>query len=226
MLNPSDIGMMFDCDGTLIDSMPAWRGMETHLAELCGVELSRAQRDDLTTFSIPECAKFFHDMGLGADEDEVLQIMDDYMYRFYRELSKPRPGALEFIRGLHEAGVHMCITSSTPQKYLQVGMEHCGFTPYLEAICSVDDVQSTKRTPKVWQHAQGILGTATENTWGVEDALYAVEVLKSAGYRTLGIHDHDLAGTFAQLHAACDHALHTFDGFSAGDFLAIACAEA
>lgn len=225
-LNPTDIGVMFDCDGTLLDSMPAWRGMETHLAELCGVELSKAQRDDLTTFSIPECAKFFHDMGLGADEDEVLEIMDGYMYRFYSELSVPRPGALELVRGLYEAGAHLAITSSTPQHYLQAGMKHCGFAPYLEVICSVDDVNSSKRTPKVWQYAQGILGTATENTWGVEDALYAVLVLKEAGYHTLGIHDHDLAGSFAQLYAECDHAVHTFEGFSAGDFLAIACSEA
>lgn len=213
---------MFDCDGTLIDSMPAWRGMEGHLANLCGVELSRQQRDDLTTFSIPECAAFFHNMGLGADEDEVLGIMDDYMYTFYREKSEPRPGVLELLAGLHEAGVHLSITSSTPQKYLQVGAAHCGFDKYFEAICSVDDVNSTKRTPKVWQYAQAKMGTPLEGTWGVEDSLYAVEVLKGAGYKTLGIYDQDLSATPEQLQQHCNHALLTFEGFSATDFLEIA----
>lgn len=216
---------MFDCDGTLIDSMLAWRGMESHLAELCGVTLSRQQKDDLTTFSIPECAKFFHDMGLGANEDEVLHIMDDYMYVFYREQAVARPGVLDLVAGLYERGVHCCVTSSTPQKYLQVGMEHCGFKPYLEGIFSVDDVNSSKRTPKLWQYAQAQMGTPLEGSWGVEDAIYAVDVLRGAGFHTLGIYDQDLSATYSQLQAGCDHALRTFEGFTAEDFLQIAQAE-
>ena len=221
-MDASHIGVMFDCDGTLIDSMVAWRGLEDEMAGRVGIELSRADKDAITAFTIPECAAFFHERGLGASVDEVIGLMDDYMLAFYRERAVPRPGSLDFVRGLHEAGARLCITSSSPQRYLQAGMERCGFAPYLHAIVSVDDVGASKREPAVWNHACELLGTPRATTWGVEDSVYAVHTLTGAGYPTLGIYDCDLSGTKEQLAAACTHTIDTFEDFTAEDFLRIA----
>ena len=140
-MNASRIGVIFDCDGTLLDSMMVWREAESALARRAGVTLTANDTDALTAMTIPECGAFFHErFGLGASGDEVVAMMDELMLEFYRERVAARPGALEFVQALAERGVRMSVASSSPQPYLQAGLERCGFTPCLDAIVSVDDV--------------------------------------------------------------------------------------
>ena len=93
------IGVIFDCDGTLIDSMMVWRETEAGLARRANVTLTAAEIDALTAMTIPECGAFFHErFGLGSSGDEVVAMMDELMLEFYRERALARPGALEFVQ--------------------------------------------------------------------------------------------------------------------------------
>ena len=119
------IGVIFDCDGTLIDSMMVWRETEAGLARRANVTLTAAEIDALTAMTIPECGAFFHErFGLGSSGDEVVAMMDELMLEFYRERALARPGALEFVQALAERGVRMSVASSSPQPYLQAGLGH------------------------------------------------------------------------------------------------------
>ena len=168
------IGVIFDCDGTLIDSMDAWRDLEGELGRRAGVELTSEDRQTLCTLNIPESAQYFHDrFGLGASGDEVVGMMDEIMLDFYGNRAVARPGALAFIDGLARHGVVMSVASSSPKPYLEAGLACAGIAPYLEAVVSVEDVHSNKRNPKVYDHTRDLMGTSTSLTWGFEDAIYA-----------------------------------------------------
>lgn len=220
MTDVSTIGVIFDCDGTLLDSMKVWREAEGELARRAGVTLSAAETDALTSMTIPECGSFFHErFGLGASSDEVVAMMDELMLEFYRECALARPGALAFVQGLAERGVRMSVASSSPQPYLQAGLERCGFAPYFDAIVSVDDVGASKREPAVYDRAREVMGTPLATTWGVEDSVYAVGTLTAAGYRTLGIYDCDISGTREALRDAAERFVESFKGFDVETFI-------
>lgn len=214
------IGVIFDCDGTLIDSMDAWRDLEGELGRRAGVELTSEDRQTLCTLNIPESAQYFHDrFGLGASGDEVVGMMDEIMLDFYGNRAAARPGALAFIEGLARHGVVMSVASSSPKPYLEAGLACAGIAPYLEAVVSVEDVHSNKRNPKVYDHTRDFMGTSTSLTWGFEDAIYAVRTLARAGYGTVGVYDHDLSGTWDQLSAEADLAIRSFEDLDAEMFL-------
>lgn len=214
------IGVIFDCDGTLIDSMDAWRDLEGELGRRAGVELTSEDRQTLCTLNIPESAQYFHDrFGLGASGDEVVGMMDEIMLDFYGNRAVARPGALAFIDGLARHGVVMSVASSSPKPYLEAGLACAGIAPYLEAVVSVEDVHSSKRNPKVYDHTRDLMGTSTALTWGFEDAIYAVRTLARAGYGTVGVYDHDLSGTWGQLSAEADLAIRSFEDLDAEMFL-------
>ena len=214
------IGVIFDCDGTLIDSMDAWRDLEGELGRRVGVELTSEDRQTLCTLNIPESAQYFHDrFGLGASGDEVVGMMDEIMLDFYGHRAVARPGALAFIAGLARHGVVMSVASSSPKPYLEAGLACAGIAPYLEAVVSVEDVHSNKRNPKVYDHTRDLMGTSTSLTWGFEDAIYAVRTLARAGYGTVGVYDHDLSGTWGQLSAEADLAIRSFEDLDAEMFL-------
>ena len=54
MASEAPIGVIFDCDGTLLDSMGVWREMESEFAHRAGGELSPIDKDRLTTMTTPE----------------------------------------------------------------------------------------------------------------------------------------------------------------------------
>lgn len=219
-MNASSIGVIFDCDGTLLDSMMVWREAEAELARRAGVTLKPEETDALTAMTIPECGAFFHErFGLGASGDDVVTMMDELMLEFYRERVLARPGALAFVQELARRGVHLSVASSSPQAYLQAGLTRCGFAPYLDAIVSVDDVGASKREPAVYDHARELMGTPLIGTWGVEDSVYAVHTLNDAGYRTLGIYDCDLSGTAEALSATADRFITDFESLEAETFM-------
>lgn len=217
------IGVIFDCDGTLVDSMGVWRELEESLTRRGGFSLSKEDTDTITTLSIPETAAYLHShFALGSCADEVQAMIDGFMLDYYRHRATARPGALDFVRGLHEAGIPMAVASSTPSELLVAGIRSTGFAPYMEAIVSVDDVGESKRSPAVYDRARQALGTARAHTWGFEDATYAVHTLKEAGYRACGVFDDNRAGTWEDLQAAADFAVASFEELTPGGFMAVA----
>lgn len=219
-MDASCVGVVFDCDGTLLDSMDVWREVEADLAHRAGVVLSAADTDELTTLTIPECGLFFHDrFNLGESGSDVVNMIDQLMLDYYHTRAQARPGALSFVQELCEHGVRVSVASSSPQPYLQAGLARCGFAHYLDAIVSVDDVGKSKREPAVFDRARTCMGTPLETTWGVEDSVYAVQTLRNAGYRTLGIYDCDLSGTHEQLMSVADRTILSFEELSADTFL-------
>ena len=123
------IGVIFDCDGTLIDSMDAWRDLEGELGRRAGVELTPDDRRTLCTLNIPESAQYFHSRyDLGASGDEVVGMMDEIMLDWYGNRAVARPGALRFIDELARRGVVMSVASSSPKPYLEAGLACAGIS--------------------------------------------------------------------------------------------------
>ena len=208
------IGVVFDCDGTLLDTMEMWHEVESELAREAGVEVTPELVKELATLTLPEVAALFHGrFGLGAGEAEVLGMIQEMAVRQYRTSATARPGALETVRALVEAGARCSVASSSSQEMLQAGLERAGFLPMLDAVWSVDDVGVSKREPAVYDAARDSMGTAKELTWGAEDAIYAVRTLNAAGYRSVGIYDCDGSGTWEELRAEATLPILTWEGF-------------
>ena len=211
MASEAPIGVIFDCDGTLLDSMGVWREMESEFAHRAGGELSPTDKDRLTTMTTPEAGEFFHTkFGLGASPQEVVRMVGEYMMEFYSTRATARPGALEFVRSLFERGVRLSVASSSPMPYLLAGLSHTGFLPMLDAVVSVDDVGKPKREPAVYDRARSLMGTELSRT------------LKRAGYHTLAVYDCDLSGTYAELSASAERAVRDFRDLDPDEFIEFA----
>lgn len=223
MSEQSSIGAIFDCDGTLVDSMDVWRELEADLAARVNVSLSRDEKDAIMAMTIPEVGEYFHNTyGLGDSAADVVQMINDFMMDFYTTKATLKPGAAEFVAGLYERGVPMCVASSTPTKLLVACMEHLGLAPYFQAIVSVDDVGMSKRDARVYDYCRKIMGTEKAGTWGFEDAIYAIHTLKEARYPTFAIFDCDLSGTIQELQDTADRTALSFTEVNPDAFLMLA----
>ena len=182
-------GAIFDCDGTLLDSLGAWRGLEDEVSRLAGVTVTPEEHKMFTTFTIPEVARYFHEQyGLASSMEAVMGIMDEYMMSYY-ERAHLMPGAEAILESCARNNVKMSMASSSKPQFLWAGARATGIADYFSAIVSVEEVGASKREPAVYDRAREAMGTEKALTWGFEDALYAMDTLVKAGYPVFGLYD-------------------------------------
>lgn len=221
------MGVIFDCDGTLLDSLGVWSKMEHYLADQAQATLAQEDIDKLVTLTNPESAVLFHEnYGLGETALEVEKMMDDFLLSYYRNEAVCRPGAFDFVKGLYDAGVVMTMASSSPLSYLEAGLEHTGLNAFIQEAISVDDVGHSKREPQIYLYAQKCMGSDSKFTWGFEDSVYALHTLRSAGFRTVGIYAGEEYGTHEELAAAADLVIDSFEELNAPDFIEMTFSDA
>lgn len=217
------IGLILDCDGVLLDSMGAWEKAEFDTCATVGIEPTKEDIDIVNTMTLMEaCQYYFDKYGAGGSAEAVYRIIDASMMDFYGTRAVAYEGSVEFVRDLHSAGVRTCVVSSSPLRYLQAGLESCGYLPYLDGILSADELHMTKREHPIFERALEILGTEKHSTWGFDDTAYALRTLTSVGCHTIGIYSSDMNSTFETLQETAQHAYRSLGALGAQGFLRLA----
>lgn len=185
-------GAIFDCDGTLIDSMGMWSHAFTWLCERYGVEGVPMER--VESISLRDgCALLHDEYGAGSSVDEVYEDMCAHVRDAYEHEVPLMPGAREFLDELAAAGVPMILASSTPVRELRCALAANDLAGYFVDVVSTEDVGGRdKEFPDVYLEAARRLGTPRSSTWVFEDAPFGVRTARRAGFPVVGLmNDHD-----------------------------------
>jgi beta-phosphoglucomutase-like phosphatase (HAD superfamily) len=214
-------GVIFDCDGTLMDTMGLWVGIEREFGRRVGHVFSKAEEDVLRSLTISETGEYLHGtFGILDSPQAVVGEIERLAQDFYATKSQLKPGALRFLQALHQDGIPCAIASSSPHSLLDPGVRHTGIADYLLAVVSTDDVGASKRQSAVYDRARQLMGSDLDATWVFEDGAYTFATTVPAGYGTVGVYDSDDSGTFGQLAKLADVAIRSYDELDVDCFLA------
>ncbi|MGN0301670.1 MAG: HAD family hydrolase [Anaerotardibacter sp.] len=222
-MNQSKVtGLIFDCDGTILDSMPAWHSMEKELARRAEIPLTPALQDELNANTLEQTVSFFHEVGgLGVSFEELHKETLSLLARCYVS-SRMKPGIAGFLREAAKRDIPMVVASSSPSSIIEIGLKSTGLLHFFKSIVSASDMHASKRNPEVIEEAFSRLGIETQNkglseegvrkgVWGVEDSVYSLKIFSQQGFNTIGIYDSDIAGTFSQLTKTATVAVKSYD---------------
>ena len=213
-------GVLLDCDGTLLDTMPLWHAMERMLAKRAGIEFTEKLFEMLNANTLTQTVAFFHEeYGVGLTSAVLFEECSAALRNAYRTRVRPKPGVLDFIESLNKAQVPVAIVSSSPYIFLEAGLEHTGIMPYITLVCSAEDEGRTKRDPEYLIECARRLDVDPENACLIDDSAYALAAARAAGMRTLGVYDSEIAGTMHDLRQVSDIALHTLTELNIDCFL-------
>ena len=204
-------GFIFDCDGTLLDSMRAWDEVEARQFRSTGHDFTEAELEEIRSAPMSESSRILHERyGLGTSAQDVMDTFDSFLLDFYESKVEPLPGAREFVESVRRRGVACSVVSSSPDRYIFAGLRRCGMFDDFAAVISTDSVGISKSDPGIYRVAIERMGSDLATTWGADDAIYAVRVMKGMGMRAIGVYDGDGTGTFGQLEQTADIAIRSF----------------
>jgi len=187
-------GAIFDCDGTIVDSMGMWRTVFDVMCERYGVASDPAFFGGIETLSLrDECRALHDEKHVGTSADDLYEEICAYVTDKYEHEIPTLPGCEAFLRTMHEAGIPMAVASSTPAREVRRALEAHGLGDCFDVVVSTEDVGGRdKEYPDVYLEALRRLGTSRETTWVFEDAPFGVRTSKRAGFHVVAIfNEHD-----------------------------------
>lgn len=183
-------GIIFDVDGTILDSMIIWEHAGERYLEQLGIEAEKGLGERLFTMSMKEGAQYLkRTYGLLKSTEEIIGGINEVVTSFYCKEAKPKEGVREFLEKQREKGVKMTVATSTDRFLIEEAFRRLDLEKYFGRIFTCSEVGVGKSEPTIFHEASRFMGTTPEETWVFEDGLYAIETAKKAGYHTVGIYD-------------------------------------
>ena len=179
--------VLWDMDGTLIDSEPLWIEEERRLMESLGVEWT----DDDARYCLGgPMARVDHYMRERSGQEFESGVLSSRLLTMVAErFAGPlpfAPGALELLEELQSIEVEMALVSASPRNLIDKAMTSFGENRF-KVIISNNDVNKPKPDPEGYLLAAERLGVEIARTLIIEDSIPGIGAAQSSGAFVLGI---------------------------------------
>lgn len=181
---------IFDFDGTLFDSMSVWDSAGEVYLRALGKTPKPSVGEDVRALSLQQAACYFkREYGLPLSEEEIAAGINRTVERFYIHEVLPKPGVLDFLKRMKEAGIHTCIATASDRPLIEAALARCGMTHDFEAVFTCSEVGHGKDSPAIFRTAMAHFGADRGSTVVFEDALHAVQTAKADGFAVAAVWD-------------------------------------
>lgn len=201
---------IFDMDGTLIDSMPVWRTLGKTYLRTKGIVPPADLRKVIAPMTMLQSAEYFQTLGVPGRAPQIAAELDAWMRKRYESDIPARPGAGDYLAELKARGVRCCVATATDPGLAGICLDRLKLLKYFEFIVSCETIGCTKTAPDIYHLAAGRLGAVPAQIAVYEDAPYAAETARRAGYYTVGVFDDSPEASQERLKAACNEYILSF----------------
>lgn len=200
--------IIFDMDGTLIDSIGMWNTVDRELIQRLGHEVLdegeiQQQRDEiLRTFShskdayLEYCAFLKETYHASFSKEEIRNLRYEIATSYMIEVIDFKPDAEKFLHYLKEKGFTLVIASTTSDANLKTYMtlnqkmgDKVDFEEVFALVLGRDVVSKMKPNPEIHHFIMEKLGVSSLECLIVEDSLIGLEAAENAGIEAVLMYD-------------------------------------
>ena len=183
-------GVLFDMDGTIIDSEPYWMRAERELVESFGGTWGEQQAYALVGSGLWNSASLLISAGVELEHEVIIDKLSARVREQISESVPWRPGARELMAEILQAGLPMALVTMSiglNARAVSAALDHELGQKVFSAIISADDVERPKPDPEAYLAGAAAIGVDISDTLSFEDSSYGAASAFSAGSITIGI---------------------------------------
>ena len=181
-------GLIFDCDGTLVDSMPLhWRAWDT-VCQRHGIEFSEERHYAMG--GIPSrkiLAMLKEEQGLDFDPDEVSREKEVAYLPLMPEVELIEP--VVAIAREHRGRIPMAVATGGRTQFIRPLLERLDIADWFSALVTSDDVANPKPAPDTYLKAAALLGVPAEECRAFEDTDLGMDSIRAAGMEAVDVRE-------------------------------------
>lgn len=182
--------VIFDLDGTLLDSMHCWEDVDRNFLLENGVEPPEGVSDVVKKMTIYDSASYFKtQFSLSQSCQEIIDRIEEMVREQYFNTIPLKDGAYELVKNLKAMGIKMCVASATYNSLAYAALKRLGIIDSLEFVLTCSDVGAGKDKPDIFHAAAEKMGCSNSDTIVIEDSLHCIETAAEAGYKTIAVYD-------------------------------------
>ncbi|MFE7133422.1 HAD family hydrolase [Streptomyces sp. NPDC057638] len=179
--------IVFDCDGTLMDSERHWQDARDHVLREYGVTPTEEFAEQSKGVHYTECGRL---MAETAKAPSLAEEMTEKLLRAFRTLVAENPvttpGAREVVARTAEFAP-LAVASNCPRDVVEEGLETAGLLRHFSHVVVPSREVRPKPEPDVYLRAAAACGADPGDCLAVEDSLCGIRSAVRAGLRVLGV---------------------------------------
>ncbi|MFJ9924838.1 MULTISPECIES: HAD family hydrolase [Streptomyces] len=190
LLDWSPRAVVFDCDGTLMDSERHWQEARNLAFREFGLQPPPGFAEQAKGVHYADCGRLMAESVHKPElTDGLTAALLDHFLELVTDDPVTMPGAAHLVR-LLAGRMPLAVASNCPMVVVEGSLERAGLRGYFQHIV-VPDTGDAEVRPKPWPDvydlAARLCGVPPEEALAVEDSLTGVEAARTAGLRVLGV---------------------------------------
>ena len=182
--------VIFDLDGTLIDSMGVWAKIDEEYLSSFGHEVPDNLQEEITHLTLTETANYFKVKFNIADEiHTILDTWHKMALEHYSHNIKLKDNVIPFLDSLKKKNIKTALATSNSVPLLEATLKNNGIYEYFDAITTTEEVKKSKDNPDIYLLSAKKLNVLPEDCLVFEDIVQAVIGAKKAGMTVYAIYD-------------------------------------
>ncbi|MFT4235853.1 MAG: HAD family hydrolase [Microbacterium sp.] len=179
--------VLWDMDGTLVDTEPYWIAAEAPLVARYGGTWTHEQALGMVGLGLEDAARILQDAGVEMGVHEIIDYLSSDVIAQMAEKGLPfRPGARELLASLREAGIPTALVTMSMHRMAASIVDLIGFDAF-DFVLGGDDVARPKPFADPYLRAAELLGVDPRHTVAIEDSPNGLRSAIAAGTISLGV---------------------------------------
>lgn len=202
--------VIFDMDGTIIDSMWMWKDIDIEYLKIHGIKMPKDLQKSVEGLSFTETAVYFKDRFNLSDTVE--KIKDDWNKMAWSKYETEVPlkeDVLEFLTYLKQNNIKMGIATSNYRKLTDLVLDKLKIREYFDSVRTADEVQSGKPSPDIYLLVAKDLNVEPSRCLVFEDVVHGIMAGLSANMKVCAVYDEHSKNDSKQKKALADYYIHS-----------------
>lgn len=179
---------IFDLDGTLIDSLDAWKDVGNRYLKSIGIQGRKTLDQEMEHMSLQEACQYVkEEFSLSQSVDGILNDVKKMIYASYAYDIDLKEGVYDFLKQSHEQGKRMCILTASDQSLAKAVLKHHQVLSYFEYIESCDSLGYNKTQRECYIEMAKKMRVGIEECVVFEDAYHALKTASDANFYTVAV---------------------------------------